>query len=151
MSTSYANLRTVTPGFFETFRIPVRQGRVFTDCDVKEMPGVALINETFAKQYFGDVNPIGYRVEGPNFWGPSSYPYPWEIVGVVGDVKSRGLSEPPAPALYLAFEQAPMGNMRLIVRTRAEPTAVAPAVQQQVWGMDTALPVELYTMDQLIS
>lgn len=148
----FANLRTVTSSFFDTWRIPVLEGRTFTEADRKESEGVAVINETFARIYFGDEDPIGHEITGNNFWGQSGYAYPWRIVGVVGDVRSRGLSEDPAPAMYFPFAQAPMGNMRLIARTQTDPSALAPVIRQSVWDLDDAIPVDgLQTMEQAIS
>lgn len=148
----FANLRTVTPSFFDTWRIPVLEGRAFTEDDRKESEGVAVVNETFARMYFGDEDPIGHEITGNNFWAQSGYAYPWRIVGVVGDVRSRGLDEDPAPAMYFPFAQAPMGNMRLIARTQGDPSILAPVIRQSVWDLDDAIPVDgLQTMEQAIS
>ena len=148
----FANLRTVTPDFFQTFDIPLVAGRLLDPRDRKDAPGVVLINETLARQTFGNENPIGHQLAGPDFWSPSGYPYPWEIVGVVADVRSRGLDQDPAPAMYLPFAQAPMGNMRLVARATRPAEAVAADLRQTVWGMDRAIPMEeVHTMEEYIS
>ncbi len=148
----FANLRTVTPGFFEAFRIPVLQGRTFNDRDLKESPGVVVINETLRRLHFGDENPIGHRLQGPNFWGPAGYPRDWEIIGVVGDVRSAGLSRDPTPAFYFPFRQAPMGNMRLITRAGVDPRTLGPQIREAVWNIDSRIPMEnLHTMQEFIS
>ena len=146
------NIRPADPGFFEVFDLAPLKGRVVTADDLKSSEGVAVINQAMADLVFGDEDPIGYEVTGPNFWGADGYPYPWRIVGVVPDVKSAGLTLAPAPALYLPFTQAPMGNMRLMVRTSGDPEALAPEIRERIWAMDNAVPVDgLTTMEQEIS
>lgn len=146
------NLRPADPGFFEVFDIPLVSGRHISDEDRSDTEGVAVINEALARLIFGSENPLGHVVTGPNFWGGAGYPYPWRIVGVVGDVKSAGLNRPPAPAVYLPVTQAPMGNMRLVVRAAAHPDEVIPLVRAVIWEIDDQLPVDdLRTMEAEIS
>jgi putative ABC transport system permease protein len=148
----FTALQSVTPDFFDVFGIPITRGRGLSALDRKDAPGVVVINETMARQAFGEEDPIGHRLAGPDFWSPSGYPASWEIVGVVGDVRSRGLAEAPAPAMYLPFAQAPMGNMRLIVRSPLPPAEVAGSMRRAVWAMDPAIPMEeIHTMEAYIS
>ena len=145
------NIRPADPGFFDVFDLSAIDGRVVSPDDDKESEGVAVINRAMADLVFGDEDPIGYEVTGPNFWGAAGYPYPWRIVGVVPDVKSAGLTRDPAPAVYLPFTQAPMGNMRLLVRTDGDPETMAPAVRQAIWAIDPAIPADgLTTMEDEI-
>jgi putative ABC transport system permease protein len=148
----FTHLQSITPDFFATFGIPLLDGRLLTDRDRKDAPGVVLINQTMARQAFGDESPIGHRIAGPDFWSPSGYPASWEVVGVVGDVRGRGLDQDPAPAMYLPFAQAPMGNMRLIAQSSRPPGDLAADLRRTVWGMDAAIPMEeIHTMDEYIS
>jgi putative ABC transport system permease protein len=86
-------LRYVTPGYFRAMGIPLRRGREFTDRDVTPLPLVIVVNETLARQYFPDRDPIGVKTDR----GP--------IVGVVGDVRPLKLSDAPVPIIYYAMAQ----------------------------------------------
>jgi len=88
---------TVAPGFFDTMRIPVLEGRDFTERDDPDSPTVALVNQTFARRYFRGGNPVGRRVLVD---GGSS-----TVIGLVKDSKYYRLTEPPTPYLYLAYRQ----------------------------------------------
>lgn len=146
------HLRPADAGYFETFSIPLVEGRLVDDTDDRSSEGVALVNEAFVRLVFGDQDPLGFQITGPNFWGGSGYPYPWTIVGVVGDVHSSGLSRDPDPAFYVPVAQAPMGNLRLVVGARGDAEALFPAVRSAVWALDDQLPVdELSTMEDEIA
>ncbi|MDF2776227.1 MAG: permease, partial [Geminicoccaceae bacterium] len=98
-------VRFVSPGYFETMGIPVRDGRVLTESDrmtagTPDADGVVVINEALVKQYFGNTNPIGRRVS--NGWGGWA-----RVVGVVGDVAEGKLTDAPAPARYMLLETLP--------------------------------------------
>jgi len=127
----------ITPGFFETAGIPLLAGRDFTERDLDTSPHVAIINETMARFFFEDENPIGRHFGMPGDMGT-----PIEIVGVVKDAKfgtprDAGLTE------YWPYLQI-IGLMRTMcveVRTGGNPTAIASRVRQELHDIDPGLPV----------
>jgi putative ABC transport system permease protein len=139
--------------YFATLGAPLLRGRFFTDRDDDKVPGVAIINETLAKQYFPGVDPVGRRLRngGPEqATGPDNK---WNtIVGVVGDINYSGLAAAPEPVVYFPFRQATTNNQYVAIRTSTNPRSLEPAVQAVVAGLDTDLPViNLRTMDELMT
>jgi putative ABC transport system permease protein len=125
----------VSPGCFQTMRIPLRQGRHLTPADDGQQQ-VAMVNEEFVRRYLPGVNPLGRRIRqhtGQTNWV--------EIVGVVADVKDSGLGRNTQPAIYQPFTQTCRSQISLVIRTRGEPTHLARAVQEQIWRIDAAQPV----------
>jgi putative ABC transport system permease protein len=96
-----AQIQQVSPGYFETLRLTLTQGRLLSKTDVAGQPNVAVVNETFVREYFSADAAIGKRIR---MFRPGS---PWiEIVGVVGDVRHEGLQTEPSPKLYVPYAQA---------------------------------------------
>jgi putative ABC transport system permease protein len=139
-----ADIRRVTPGYFATLGIPLRQGRFFTDRDDTRTRPLAIINETLARRHFPRENPLGRRLR---LGGVSR-----EIVGVVGDAKLYGLDKPIEPAIYAPQAQWPSAVMCLVVRTQGDPSAWTSAVRRQVLELDPDQPVsQVRTMDEMLS
>jgi putative ABC transport system permease protein len=138
--------RVCTPGYFETFHIPILQGRGFTDQDKAGAPPVIIVNETLANKYWRNTSAVGKRMR---FVGPLDK-NPWlEVVGVVKDVK-QDLKLPVTPDFYLPHAQDTWGSMVLVARTKVEPLALAGAIRQQVWSIDKDQPVyEVRSMDEV--
>jgi len=145
----------VLPGFFEAMRVPLRAGRVFNANDTRGTPGVVVINETMARKYYGNANPVGRRFK----WGPPDSPGPLsEIVGVVADVKHHTLDEEPTPAVYHAVMQQDTGllvpmyrGLSYVVRTRIAPASVATSIRTAVRGVDPNLVVlNVLPMDNIV-
>ncbi len=131
----------VTPGYFQLMRTPLLRGREFDQSDtLTHAPGVVIINKTLAERYFPNENPIDKSLK---IYGPANGTTPIErIVGVVGDVKDKALSDPAAPMLYFPYTQMPWWTMTLVIRTQGDPASLAGALRQQIHDMDSALPVE---------
>lgn len=138
-----AALDTVGPGFFETMHLPLVLGRIITEGDTEAAPKVAVVNETFARNYLGNGNPIGRQFSPGD---PKASPI--EVVGVVRDAKFFDLREEIPPTIYLPFLQAvsghdavlgALGAMHFEVRTASDPTAIASAVRQVAQSMDPNL------------
>jgi putative ABC transport system permease protein len=124
----------VSAGFLETLGIPLRRGRWFTDQDAPRGAPVAVINESLARRDFPGGNPIGQRIR---------YGRSLEIVGVVGDVKYRGLDRPNEPAFYqLASQQAELWDLWLLVRMNRDAQAPIDAVRDAVRAVDPSVPVD---------
>jgi putative ABC transport system permease protein len=141
--------------FFETMGVGLRRGRVFTEADGENAASVAVINETLARQYFGNTDPLGQIIEArvnqnnPNLADDR----PREIVGVVADIRMRQRDQP-TPMIYVPYQQhltdyAGTGpfylhaRMDFAIRTElADPTAVARAVREIVANVDPAVAVD---------
>ena len=126
---------SVSPGFFETMRIPFR-GRDFAENEDQKEPRVVLVNETFARKFFPKQDPIGKRI---NFSGPKD-PL-WEIIGVCGDGKYNSLGEAPMPAVFRPQFRDYDTLCTLVVRTNGDPRAIIPALRSEIQKMDATLPI----------
>jgi predicted permease len=152
---------TVSPGYFEVFRIAMKRGRSFTDRDDAQGPPVVIINETLARQFFKDDDPLRQQlIIGRSFMREFATEPPRQIVGVSADVRDGGLNNVPQPTMYVPQAQIPDAanalNVRLtpiawVVRTAMTPYAVSAAVQQQLRQM-TSLPVsDVRSMEDVVS
>lgn len=153
--------QTVSPGFFEVFKIPVVRGRTYTERDTASSPPVVVINQAMARRYWPNADPLADKIWiGKGLMPQLAAEQPRQIVGIVGDVRGNGLDNDPGPAMYLVQAQVPdainalnaaLTPMRWIVRTRGNPLLVAPAVQEQI-RQTTGLPVtDVRTMDEIVS
>jgi predicted permease len=133
-ATVYINI--VTPGYFEAVGMAVRRGRDFTPQDVSSAPKVAIVNETAARYFFGDADPVGQRI-GSGRTGPAEI----EVVGVVRDAKYLNLREQPRRTVYRPHAQAFLSLMTLHVSTAGHPTTLGPVVLREVRALDPSLPV----------
>jgi predicted permease len=133
--------------YFEALRIPVERGRALSSTDRAGTTPVAVINKAFARRFFGDVDPIGKHVT----IGFTSAPLPREIVGVVGDVRHRGLDADPAPSVFVPHAQAATGAIHLVARTGGDPALLLRTVRAELAAMNGAMPLsEMTTMDALL-
>jgi predicted permease len=143
--------QTVTADYVKTMGIAVTKGRDFTQGDATGNP-VVLVNETLARAFFPNQDPIGRRLK-PS----SSQQVPWfTIVGVLRDVKQGGLDEKTGTELYFLADQGPAAvrtaprNMNIVVRSSLPIESLAPQIRRIVQGMDATLPiVKLRTMDEV--
>jgi putative ABC transport system permease protein len=145
----------VSAEFFETMGTPLERGRGFTEADGEKAAGVAVINETLARQYFADADPVGQVIEVRiNQFNPDlADDRAREIVGVVADTRMR-LRDDPRPMIYVPYQQhladyAGTGpfylhaRMDFAIRTQfADPAAVANAVRQVVADVDSSVAVD---------
>jgi putative ABC transport system permease protein len=130
-----AEYRVISPDYFSTMGIPVKQGRAFEPTDLGHGRKVAVVNETLVKRYLTHMNPLGRRL---NFDGETNW---IEVVGVVGDVKHFTLKEEARPMIYQPIAQDCWHRMSVVARTAGEPLAVARAVQEAVWQVAPDQPV----------
>jgi len=136
----------VTPGYFETLRIPVHRGRAFSDADDETSPGVAIINQAMAKLYWPDQDAIGKRFSVKGASGPFL-----QVVGVVQDGRYRGVVESPSPHFYLPLNQSYVPLRTFHVRTSVPPENLAMQVQSQIRSLAPNLSIsELQTMSQAL-
>jgi putative ABC transport system permease protein len=127
------------PGYFETMRIPLREGRTFTSADRAGAPLVAVVNETVARQWFPKQSAVGHVIK---YGGPYMPGATFEIVGVVGDVEQEGMGTTPYPEIYRPFAQDPRQAMVAMIRTAGDPNSLAPAVRRQVTSLDRNLAIQ---------
>ncbi len=145
-------VRFVTPGYFRAMSIPLLSGRDFTRRDLPDTPQVAIINSAFARKFWPNDNALGKHISFQN-----NNPKWYEIVGVVGNVKHRGLdiqdhAEIYIPAFQPLFADGNVPALYLAVRTKGDPLLLAPAMRSEVAALDRDQPIySLMTMDQRIS
>jgi putative ABC transport system permease protein len=145
-------MRVVSSGYFRAMGITVRRGRVFNDSDTAEAPGVAVINETLARRYFPNADPIGRRVAMP---GGGKNPKWVPIVGVVNDVKGISMRDESDPEIYWDFRQylfAPFATTLTLRTLGDDPMRLAAAVQKEVRSVNPDQPInDVKTMRQVVS
>ena len=129
----------VTQGYFQTLQIPLIEGRTFTEEDnVPNAPPVLIVNQALTRKYWPRESAIGKQL----LMGKTALP----IVGVVGDVRTKGLANAPESAIYLPFGQMPRSVMHIFVRTAGNPLSVASAVRQAIWSYEKNQPIEMMTL-----
>ena len=139
-----ADVIMVASGYFETMKIPLRQGRFLDERDTTEAPRTAVINETMARRYFPDGDPVGQFIQNPH--GRE------EVVGVVADVRAQSLDSEPKKQVYLPLAQSPVNGMALVARTVRDPMTFAGTIRREIWAIDPQQPIyDLSTMDQLLA
>jgi len=144
-------LRIVTDGYFQTMKVPLVKGREFTDRDRLGAPRVAVVNESLARKHFPDGRVIGRRVAFSR-----NEPQWYEIVGIVGNIKHRGLDAPDRPEMYVPYRQPLFSNwtvrpMQVVVRTAGDPLAAAATVRREIARLDPDQPIsDVRTMDERI-
>ncbi|HEY6944561.1 MAG TPA: ABC transporter permease [Candidatus Acidoferrum sp.] len=131
-----ADFRDVTPSFFQTMGIPLIQGRNFANQDNLQSPRIVVIDETFARHFFPNQNPIGRSLQ----FAGSVHPVR-EIIGVVGSVRDAGLDQQPRPTVYFPSLQSADQTMSLVVRTSLPPAAIIPAIKNAIWSVDANQPL----------
>ena len=134
------NRLIVWPGYFRLIGLPVVMGRDLTDHDDRSSARVTVINETAARTFFPNQNPVGKRFTT----SPGGKDY-IEIVGVVRDTKYSSVREPAPPTMYDTFMQNPRATAFLMLRTAGLPSTVAPAVRQTIHDVAPNLPIVTVT------
>ena len=145
-----AHYRVVTLDYLKTMGITLLSGREFNEQDAGNAPGVAIISETMANQYWPDGNAIGQRIR---FGRPGDKNAAVvTIVGVVEDVKNDGLDSLVKPCVYVPHAQDPVGFMTLVVRSASDPRGLVNPVRQEVRALDKDLPLyNVKTMQQIVT
>lgn len=150
--------RIVMPGYFQTMRLPVLQGREIAAADSAAAPGVVIINEKAARLYWPNGDALGRQI---SFDDKSPVPGWLTVIGIVKNAKQGDWAAEPDPEVYLAALQNRdyMGNpgshmayITLVVRTTGDPAAFAPVIKNTVWSLDRNLPVsQVITMDAAVA
>jgi putative ABC transport system permease protein len=141
----FLDIEATSPQWFRTMRVPLLGGREFTDADNAQSPKVVIVNDTFARRFWPNQNPIGKHIvvgRGPD---------PSEVVGVSGDARNKGLADDTQAQIYVPFPQLPWANMNLLIRTTMSPESITSAVRAQVAAVDPDQPVtSIKTVDELV-
>lgn len=149
-----ANFQPVSSDYFRTVGMTIISGRPFTQQDDQDHPGVAIVNEAFARQYLPQGKELGQRiqpVQPARIWNNEQLTS-FEVVGVVRNVKSAGRNAASEPTYYLPATQAPFQAMTILVRTRNDPATLVSALRNAVQTIDPTQPVtNIRTLDQIIS
>jgi predicted permease len=145
------SLGVAMPGYFETMRIPLVAGRTFDERDGLAGPPAIVVNQAFARKYFAGQSPLGQHIQVR--LGDETFNSPVrEVVGVVGDVRSRSLATAALPQFYLPYAQAVVTNPYMVVRTAFDPAAIERAVLSAIHEFDRTLPVyQVAPMDRYLS
>jgi len=152
---------TLSPGYFDVFKMRMVKGRAFTERDDEGAPGVVVINEAMAKQFWKDKDPLADRIMiGAGVMKELAAERERQIIGVVNDVRDGGLNNDPQPHMYVPNAQVPDAlnalNVRItpvawVVRTRTDPYSLSNAVQSEL-RQTTGLPVsDVRSMDDVVS
>jgi putative ABC transport system permease protein len=145
----------VTHDYLKTLKIPVVNGRGFLPSDAAGTPGVVLVNETAAKHFWPNQNPLGRRLRAS---APPDVHPPWlTVVGVVKDVKQAGLEAETGTEVYFLQDQMPetlggaSDDMYLLVRTAGDPLSLVSAVRREVKALDPGLPLaDVRSLEQVV-
>lgn len=142
-----AFFRPISPNYFRTLGIPLLRGRELTSRDNENDRPVAVINDTMARRFWPGENPIGRRFR-------TSSKFPWRtIVGIVGDVRYRGLGAAAIPEMYFTHRQAlwPQHAMTVVLRTAGDPANLTTAARREILAIDPDLPIyDVRTMEDLV-
>lgn len=147
-----ARFQMVSPGYFQTFGIRILKGRDFTDQDNAGAMRVAMVNETFVKEYLQNVDPLAQRIVvrqlDMSTMGP---PVEWQIVGVFHDARNRRTRREDAPEIDVPFWQSPLPYVRISARTAVEPANLSNSIAAAVHSVDPDSALDhVITMDQAL-
>jgi putative ABC transport system permease protein len=132
-----ADYRVVAPGIFAAMQMPLMRGRLISDSDTRDSSPVAVINETMARRFWPNEDPVGRRLR---IDGPPTPPFGWAtIVGVVGDIRGASVDAPAAPTLYRPVAQHPFLDMAVVVRMQPGAAAPVSALRAEGRGLDPDL------------
>jgi putative ABC transport system permease protein len=141
-------------GYFGVVKIQFLGGRSFTEAEVNGARKLAVVNQTFAKKFLGNENPIGRQVRIARlteFEDAVKEPM-FEIIGLVADAKNQGLQDPPMPEIWIPYTVTGSSFRGILVRTAGEPMAMMNAVQHEIWATDANVAVTLTgTLESFIS
>jgi putative ABC transport system permease protein len=142
-----AHFRSISPEYLRVMGIALLRGREFSDADHERAPRVTLINETMARKYWPNADPIGHRVK------ETSNEQVWrEIVGIVGSVRHQARGREPEPEMFVPWSQVPDVTLNLAVRTQLEPSSLGGALRGAVAAIDPELPLfDVRTMEARLS
>jgi len=125
-------------GYFRTLQIPLMRGRLLSEADVASGRRVAVINQTLARGYFGNQDPLGHSMKLNALDEEPDLPHNayFEIIGVVGDAKNQGLQDSTMPEAFVPYTAIAALSGEILVRTAVDPLSLLPSVENQIWSVD---------------
>lgn len=145
-------LRLVTPAYFAALGVPIRRGRGIAPGDRPGAPPVLVVNEAAARRIWSGADALGHQLVVGTRLGLGGERVGGEVVGVIGDLKEDGLSQPAKPTIYLAQPQFPMSFMSVAIRTAGDPLALAEPARMALQDLDPGVPLfRLRSMAQLVA
>jgi len=160
-TTGGAGFYSVSWSYFDAFKIPLLRGRSFTDHDDGSAPGVIMINETMAKQFWPKGDPLKDRVQAGVTMGPAFAEPPRQVIGIVGDTHDGGLDRDPFPMMYIPVAQMPDAETALnsrvaplwwVVRSNVDPHTLVTPVSVALREASGGLPVaHIRSMDEIVA
>ncbi len=149
-----AMFQLVSEGYFPVLKIQFVDGRGFTEAEVDGARKLAVVNQTFVKKYLGNENPIGKQVriaQLSEFDDAVKEPM-FEIIGLVADVKNRGLQDPVEPEIWIPYTVTGSAFRGILVRTAQEPLTMTTAIEREIWATDSSVALTFTgTMEGYIS
>jgi len=138
-TTPRAYRHRVSPEFFSTLRVPFIAGRMFTESEINSAADVAVVSDNLARRFWPGQDPIGKRIK---HGGPSSTDPWWSIIGVVREMKFRGLPNNPTadPDIFLPFARPP-STVNMLVRSASDPAHLAGAVRRAIYELDSTIVI----------
>jgi len=159
-NTGGAGYFPVSWSYFDVFKVPVLRGRNFSERDNGSAPGVVIINEAMAREFWPKGDPLSDRIEIGAGMGPVFGEPPRQVIGVVGDTRDGGLNQDPGPTMYIPVSQMPdkvtelnsrIAPLEWIVRTRMEPHTLSAAITTAIRESTGGLPVaHIRSMDDIV-
>jgi len=140
------SLVAVSPEFFRVMRIPLRRGRLLTDADLNDQVIFVVINESAARRYWGSQDPVGTRGRFSSSRGS-----PFEVLGVVGDVKNDGLGNPTVPEIYMLIPIREEETVSFLVKSATPTAALVPEIRRVIRRIDPDQPIhEIAALQEII-
>jgi len=149
-----------TPAYMDVFKIPMVRGRAFTDRDVAGAPRVIIINQTMAKRFWPEGDPLNDQIIAGRGIGPDFEEGPLQIVGIASDIRDNALNADPGPMMYVVQSQLPesfnamltqLTQLTWTVRTRVDPHSLIPAIQKELGDVSGMAVTPIRTMDEVVS
>ncbi len=142
--------RGVSPGYFQTMSIPLRSGRLFDEWRGSATPKQVVVNETFARRYFGSANPLGQQVSFERNTQKEAPPVWWEIVGVVGDVPAVASESKPRAEVFTNIQAVGWPLLAFTIRANGDPRAIIAAARKTLMDLDPTLLPEARLMTGVV-
>jgi putative ABC transport system permease protein len=140
------SLMAVSPDYFRVMRVPLRRGRVLTERDLSNTVIYAVLNEAAAKRYWGEQDPIGAHGRFGSATGD-----PFQVIGIVGDVRNDGLTSPTVPEIYISSVIPRFESMNFVVRSARPAESLLADVRSAVRDIDPQQPIHaIATMDEIV-
>ena len=142
---------SISPGYFRTMQIPLLKGRVLTERDMRDKAGVIVVNETLARRFWPGQDPLGEQLSLGLSLDQEGEPEAYEIVGIVGDVRHRGLDREVFPQIYVSYRQQTWAFMSFVVRSNRDPLSLVGGIRNQTLAVEKNQPVyNFQTMEQYL-